>query len=105
MPLGLVDIPHLNSTFLSKRFIWLSLDLQAPICLSSCPFYLNSQAMVNASPTLVPSLLLPAVGPCLPATFLFVKHFAFKADFKPDGSHSKRFIPLLIKARATVELD
>lgn len=49
---------------------------------------------------------LPAVGPCLLATLLFVKHFAFKADFKPDdGSHSKLFIPLLIKARATVEID
>lgn len=83
----------------------MSLDLQALICLSSCPLCLHSQAMVNVSPKLLPSLLLPDVGPWLLATLIVVKHFAFQADFKPDGSHSKRFVSLLIKARATVEFD
>lgn len=69
------------------------------------PLYLYSQAMVNASPELVPSPLLPAVGPWMLAPLIFVRCFAFKADFKPRGSHSKLFIPLLIAARAPVEFE
>lgn len=85
----------------------MSLDLQPLICLSSCLFCLHYQTMANASPKLAPSVFLPAVGPWFLATLIFVKHMvdlAFKADFKADSSHSKHLGPLLIKARATVEL-
>ena len=77
----------------------MSLDLQALICLSSCPSIYTPRPweMLLLSWFPHPSSLL--------APLIFVRCFAFKADFKSRGSHSKLFIPLLIAARAPVEFE
>lgn len=67
---GLKDrwIPRFSNRFLSDIFIWMSLDLQPRIRLSSCLLYLHSQTMANASPrlALLPSSLLLVRGCWLP---------------------------------------